>query len=219
MPICVNCSSSVPVLYTQYESAYNLRLEQCVCFYWLSIQELLPLVPDFQPLKSACHAFADPYVEHDTLNLVIDLILLKKAVFIHLIYNKDSEPRRAVSNKAEPAVPAPSRSVREREEAEVRDIYSLRFAQVLRERVSQEWYRYQTTAELGIGLVLLDARTCGAEYVASCFEHARLANMLLGLSVIRCSSAGLFSSDASSGSCAQQFAIMLFRCAGGKHMD
>ncbi|KAL1707982.1 Arv1-domain-containing protein [Schizophyllum commune] len=72
MPICTTCTAAVPFLYTVYESAYNLRLEEC----------------------THCHAFADPYVEHDTLALVLDLILLKRGVFRHLLYNRGTDPRR-----------------------------------------------------------------------------------------------------------------------------
>ncbi|KAF8621998.1 hypothetical protein AX15_007352 [Amanita polypyramis BW_CC] len=66
----------VPFLYTVYESAYNLRLEEC----------------------TKCHAFVDPYVEHDSLTLLLDLILLKRGVYRHLLYNRGSEPRKASSN-------------------------------------------------------------------------------------------------------------------------
>ncbi|KAF6759825.1 Arv1-like family-domain-containing protein [Ephemerocybe angulata] len=72
MPICTSCTSATEYLYTTYESEYNLRLEQC----------------------SNCKAFVDPYVEFDTLNLFIDLILLKRGVYRHLLYNRGTEPRR-----------------------------------------------------------------------------------------------------------------------------
>ncbi|KAI0703771.1 Arv1-domain-containing protein [Cytidiella melzeri] len=71
MPICTSCTHITPFLYTVYNSADNLRLEQC----------------------SECHAFADPYVEHDTLTLWIDLILLKRDVYRHLLYNRGSGAR------------------------------------------------------------------------------------------------------------------------------
>lgn len=74
MPICTTCTSKVLYLYTIYESSRNLRLEQC----------------------TKCLAFADPYVEHDVLTLVIDLILLKRGVYRHLLYNRGAEPRRAL---------------------------------------------------------------------------------------------------------------------------
>ncbi|KAG9000200.1 hypothetical protein FRB90_011872 [Tulasnella sp. 427] len=84
MPICTSCTTPVPYLYTLYETAYNLRLERC----------------------PKCHAFADPYVEHDPFILVLDLILLKRDVFRHLIYNRGSEPRRlADGSRAEAPKP------------------------------------------------------------------------------------------------------------------
>ncbi|KAH9902968.1 Arv1-domain-containing protein [Cubamyces lactineus] len=72
MPICTSCAQPTPYLYTVYNSAYNFRLEQC----------------------TACHAFADPYVEHDTLTLLLDLILLKRDVYRHLLYNRGLGARR-----------------------------------------------------------------------------------------------------------------------------
>ncbi|GJE85558.1 Arv1 domain-containing protein [Phanerochaete sordida] len=77
MPICTNCAHPVPYLYTVYNSEDNLRLEQC----------------------GNCYAFADPYVEHDVLTLWIDLILLKRDVFRHLLFNRGASPRR-LSNKS-----------------------------------------------------------------------------------------------------------------------
>ncbi|KAG9101052.1 hypothetical protein FS749_010689 [Ceratobasidium sp. UAMH 11750] len=72
MPICTQCTHPVPYLYTVYQSVNNLRLEQC---------------PE-------CLAFADPYVEHDPLTLFLDLILLKREVYRHLLFNRSCEPRR-----------------------------------------------------------------------------------------------------------------------------
>ncbi|CDO74943.1 hypothetical protein BN946_scf184945.g15 [Trametes cinnabarina] len=45
--------------------------------------------------QTACHAFADPYVEHDTLTLLLDLILLKRDVYRHLLYNRGLGARKA----------------------------------------------------------------------------------------------------------------------------
>ncbi|KAK0472098.1 Arv1-like family-domain-containing protein [Armillaria novae-zelandiae] len=72
MPICTTCTRWTSHLHTVYESAYNLRLEQC----------------------SNCRAFADPYIEHDDLTLLIDLILLKRGVYRHLLFNRGAQPRR-----------------------------------------------------------------------------------------------------------------------------
>jgi hypothetical protein len=76
--------------------------------------------------QTSCQAFADPYVEHDMLTLWLDLILLKRDVYRHLLYNRglgarrlseteprrgspssllsDSKERREVSESASPAV-------------------------------------------------------------------------------------------------------------------
>ncbi|KAI0090283.1 Arv1-like family-domain-containing protein [Irpex rosettiformis] len=71
MPICTSCTHTIPYLYTVYNSADNLRLEQC----------------------TSCHAFADPYIEHDMLTLWLDLILLKRDVYRHLLYNRGTGAR------------------------------------------------------------------------------------------------------------------------------
>ena len=49
-------------------------------------------------VQTECYAFVDPYVEHDSLTLLLDLILLKRGVYRHLLYNRGSEPRKAVSD-------------------------------------------------------------------------------------------------------------------------
>lgn len=53
------------------------------------------------PLQPSCHAPADPYVEHDALVIVLDLILLKPGVYRHLLFNRGMPPR-----KVEESVPA-----------------------------------------------------------------------------------------------------------------
>jgi lipid intermediate transporter len=89
MPICITCTHPIPYLCTVYQSAYNLRLEQCVSI-------LHPFANAETNIKSqtACNNFADPYVEHDSLTLLLDLILLKRAVYRHLLYNRGVEPRK-----------------------------------------------------------------------------------------------------------------------------
>ncbi|KAH9960800.1 Arv1-like family-domain-containing protein [Russula dissimulans] len=72
MPLCTNCAQAVPYLYTVYHSVNNVRLEQC----------------------PSCHAPADPYVEHDALLLALDLILLKRGVYRHLLFNRGTPPRK-----------------------------------------------------------------------------------------------------------------------------
>ncbi|KAI0032090.1 Arv1-like family-domain-containing protein [Vararia minispora EC-137] len=73
MPVCVHCTHIVPYLYTVYQSAHNVRLEQC----------------------PSCRLFVDPYVEHDNLIVLLDLILFKRSVYRHLLFNRGSPPRRA----------------------------------------------------------------------------------------------------------------------------
>lgn len=46
----------------------------------------------YQP---TCKAFADPYVEHDALTLFIDLVLLKRDVYRHLLFNRGLGARKA----------------------------------------------------------------------------------------------------------------------------
>ncbi|KAF9563558.1 Arv1-domain-containing protein [Agrocybe pediades] len=77
MPICTSCTHSISYLYTVYESENNLRLEQC----------------------PKCHEFVDPYVEHDLLTILLDLVLLKRGVYRHLLYNRGAEPRRLTGKK------------------------------------------------------------------------------------------------------------------------
>ncbi|KAG8835979.1 hypothetical protein FRC17_010948 [Serendipita sp. 399] len=48
-------------------------------------------------VKGSCLEFADRYVEEDTLNLTLDLILLK-SVLLHLLYNRNTAPRRIGSD-------------------------------------------------------------------------------------------------------------------------
>ncbi|KAI0303783.1 Arv1-domain-containing protein [Multifurca ochricompacta] len=76
MPLCTNCAQAVPYLYTVYHSVNNVRLEQC----------------------PSCRAPADPYVEHDALVVALDLILLKRGVYRHLLFNRGTPPRKAEEN-------------------------------------------------------------------------------------------------------------------------
>ncbi|KAI4525448.1 Arv1-domain-containing protein [Schizophyllum commune Loenen D] len=117
MPICTTCTAAVPFLYTVYESAYNLRLEEC----------------------THCHAFADPYVEHDTLALVLDLILLKRGVFRHLLYNRGTEPRRETGKSAK----NPEKEIE-------RDAFA---ATITKEGTT----RWKFVARLGLPLIAADA--------------------------------------------------------------
>ncbi|KAF8322481.1 Arv1-domain-containing protein, partial [Clavulina sp. PMI_390] len=113
MPLCTACTSPIEYLYTVY-SKHNIRLEQC----------------------SQCQAFADPYVEHDWLNIMLDLILLKPAVYRHLLFNRGAPPRSIASQDKT------QENVRTREIADA---------------ASPELARWATTLKLGLPLVLFDA--------------------------------------------------------------
>lgn len=91
MPICTSCTTRTPYLYTVYESANNLRLKQCVCLPAHRSSRSSPLTQQ----QDHCQAFADPYVEHDSLTLFIDLVLLKRGVYRHLLYNRATKPNKA----------------------------------------------------------------------------------------------------------------------------
>jgi len=80
--------------YLTFIRSINLRITSG----WSSALVAFPVVPGFEInfcLQPNCHVFADPYVEHDTLTLLIDLILLKRGVYRHLLYNRGSPPRHA----------------------------------------------------------------------------------------------------------------------------
>ncbi|KAF7317169.1 hypothetical protein HMN09_00451800 [Mycena chlorophos] len=103
MPICTTCTTAVPYLYTIYGSPQNLRLEQCTKCARDQRDE---------PPETKTHSFADPYVEHDSLTLLLDLMLLKRAVFRHLLYNRGTQPRQSVGGVF---VDPPAGASRERE--------------------------------------------------------------------------------------------------------
>lgn len=111
MPICTQCTYPVPYLYTLYQSVNNLRLEQC---------------PN-------CLGFADPYVEHDALTLLLDLILLKREVYRHLLFNRGCEPRHMGKTGVTDATPETCT------------------------RQSRSKNTWQLVIQLGLGLILVDA--------------------------------------------------------------
>ncbi|KAI0806145.1 Arv1-domain-containing protein [Irpex lacteus] len=134
MPICTSCTQPTPYLYTVYDSADNLRLEQC----------------------TSCHAFADPYVEHDMLTLWLDLILLKRDVYRHLLYNRGTGARilsekgpQKTDDSAAPSAPD-QRPNGVKESRHSTDEHSL----VLSSREMQRWLHI---FRLGSALIVIDA--------------------------------------------------------------
>ncbi|ORY41236.1 hypothetical protein BCR33DRAFT_342640 [Rhizoclosmatium globosum] len=62
---CIHCASSMKALYREYSKG-NIRLELC----------------------KHCKQFADHYIENDTIVVFIDMVLMKKPVFRHLLHNR-----------------------------------------------------------------------------------------------------------------------------------
>lgn len=74
--VCVECGNSVPSLYTTYTESTN--------------QVTTPTKSDNICLSKCPHClhFCDPYIEHDSVLVFIDMLLHKPAVYRHLIINR-----------------------------------------------------------------------------------------------------------------------------------
>ncbi|KAJ3305793.1 sterol homeostasis protein [Kappamyces sp. JEL0829] len=68
MQCCIECGTKVEQLYRVYgpASSGSIRLTQC----------------------EVCHEFVDKYLEFDLVVIFIDLVLLKKAAYRHMIFNR-----------------------------------------------------------------------------------------------------------------------------------
>ncbi|EIW71372.1 hypothetical protein TREMEDRAFT_67728 [Tremella mesenterica DSM 1558] len=73
MPVCVHCAYPTQHVYTTYSTKSNIRLGVC----------------------ERCNQFIDPLIEHPPLLLLLDLILLKPRVYLHILFNRGSPPRHA----------------------------------------------------------------------------------------------------------------------------
>jgi len=136
MPICTSCTHPTPYLYTVYDSAYNLRLEQC----------------------AQCHAFADPYVEHDTLTLLLDLILLKRDVYRHLLFNRGRGARKLRrSGSASKADVSPQRGSGSVEQMLAQSPGQVDYPGAWDSEPTRERARWYLIARLGMALIILDA--------------------------------------------------------------
>lgn len=80
--------------------------------------------------QPTCGAFADPYVEHDTLTLLIDLILLKRDVYRHLLFNRGLGARKAGNADGEAESKA-SKAEAEARREKVRGIYRVRVLRLI----------------------------------------------------------------------------------------
>lgn len=65
---CVNCGNKVPYLFKRY-SPTVLKLENC----------------------DICHQVADKYIEYDQVIIMIDMVLLSKQAYRHILFNSSFE--------------------------------------------------------------------------------------------------------------------------------
>ena len=75
-----------------------------------SVSRLSSSSPHAHIEQASCHAFSDPYVEHDDLTILLDLILLKLGVFRHLLFNRGASPRRIGPKGEKPLILEEERS-------------------------------------------------------------------------------------------------------------
>ena len=93
MPLCVHCAYPAKWLYTTYKTKSNIRLGVCVsCLSPERTEQALIA-------QARCDRFLDPLLEHESLTLLLDLILLKPRVFLHLLFNRGSPPYDATQSK------------------------------------------------------------------------------------------------------------------------
>ncbi|KAG8237510.1 hypothetical protein J437_LFUL019357 [Ladona fulva] len=62
--VCINCGNSVGELYKEYSPSV-LKMSRC----------------------DKCHQIADKYIEYDPVIVIIDLVLLNRQAYQHIIYN------------------------------------------------------------------------------------------------------------------------------------
>lgn len=97
MPLCTSCAYPAEHLYTTYSSKSNIRLGVCV-----SEARSASLQRELTE-QTRCGNFLDPLIEHPPLLLILDLILLKPRVYLHLLFNRGHPPK----DGSRDAVPTP----------------------------------------------------------------------------------------------------------------
>lgn len=97
MPVCVSCAYPAEHLYTTYRTKSNIRLGVCVSYLddLPRRVELVELRSHTHSPQERCDAFLDPLIEHPGLLILLDLILLKPRVYLHLMFNRGHEPLAA----------------------------------------------------------------------------------------------------------------------------
>ncbi|WVQ78949.1 hypothetical protein IAT38_001041 [Cryptococcus sp. DSM 104549] len=105
MPVCTSCAYPADYVYTTYKTKSNIRLGVC----------------------PRCTQFIDPLIEHPPLLLLLDLILLKPRVFLHLLFNRGTPPFDAAPpdglTSTDSGEPRGGLSLTQREEARERQLW------------------------------------------------------------------------------------------------
>jgi hypothetical protein len=127
MPICVHCAYPAKHLYTTYKTKSNIRLGVCVrpgrAGIWGN-----------RSCQPRCDRFLDPLIEHDPLILLLDLILLKPRVFLHLLFNRGTDPLDATA----PPSPSAEEMSKDRRKTRIQEDVMILFGMVvLAETVSR----------------------------------------------------------------------------------
>jgi hypothetical protein len=122
-------------------------------------------------LQGRCGNFLDPLIEHPPLILLLDLILLKPRVYLHLLFNRGAKPFDADTKVNPPG------NI-ERESALWHDLVRLTAVTIVAETIT----RLTSSAEkdsLNIGTVLLTAIRVTAELLAQHLATLGLALLAL----------------------------------------
>jgi len=75
---CITCLHPTPILYRQYSTIYNIKLQQC----------------------SFCSRDVDKYIERELLLVCMDIILFRKHAYRHLLFNRSLMRRKSVEERS-----------------------------------------------------------------------------------------------------------------------
>ena len=73
---CIHCLQPTPILYRQYSTKYNIKLQQCTS------------TSTTKTSISSCSKDVDPYIEYELLLVCMDMILFRKNAFRHFLFNR-----------------------------------------------------------------------------------------------------------------------------------
>jgi hypothetical protein len=154
MPVCTVCAHPAEYLYTTYKTKSNIRLGVCVSAYTNVRADV----------KTKCGNFLDPLIEHPPLLLLLDLILLKLRVYLHLLFNKGSRPYDVDSQ-----ISAVQRE-KERSERLTSDFTTLALATMIAESVArlQAWSKHAALdGSQSIRIVVMAMMELGVQHLVT----------------------------------------------------